>query len=80
MEKKSTIAISKECVLKLKTIVDKMNEEGMLMTKGRYVELLIKSFGERFSAKLIENTIKENNEFKEKLMKWLNEEYKGENV
>lgn len=74
MNKKSTVAISQESVLKLKTIVEKMNDAGMMMNKGRYLEILINSFGEMISNKLIEKHKKETENFEEKIMKM----YKGE--
>lgn len=69
MDKKSTVAISQKTFFKLRSIVEKMKDSGMMMNKGRYVEILIESFGETFSNKLIESNKKETVEFEEKLNK-----------
>lgn len=74
MEKKSSVGISQESLLKLKSIVEKMNDAGMMMNKGRFLELLVNSFGEMISNKLIEKHKKETEDFEEKIMKM----YKGE--
>lgn len=69
MDKKSTVAISQESVKKLKTIVEKMNDAGMNMNKGRFLELLINSFGETISNKLIEKYKKDIEEMWKKITK-----------